>query len=245
MLYIFTNASYLRTSQYYCNLKIDNINSNKILMLELFYNPMGYNTDLFLLLNHLTNISVLPIIFQAISSVFFIANFAAAYLATCIYFYYKAKKANDPTAYFEPIYYELTRIGIYYALFGISFAALKFSVNLPRPFCSLPVGDFITITNISIERCLSSFPSAHTGLSILVTYCLWPHINKALKTLMCTIILSVALSRITLAMHYPADIIYSAMITILVIIIGNCLYRTLKKPILIPIKNTLTQLLFY
>jgi len=213
-------------------------------MLELFYNPMGYNTDLFLLLNHLTNISVLPIIFQAISSVFFIANFAAAYLATCIYFYYKTKKANDPTAYFQPIYYELTRIGICYALFGISFAALKFSINLPRPFCSLPVGDFITITNISIERCLSSFPSAHTGLSILVTHCLWPHLNKALQALMCIIILSVALSRITLAMHYPADIMYSAMVTIFVIITGNRLHNALRKPVLIPIKNAITKLLF-
>ena len=61
---------------------------------------------------------------------------------------------------------------------------------------------------------------------------------------MCIIILSVALSRITLAMHYPADIIYSAMVTIFVIITGNRLHNALRKPVLIPIKNAITKLLF-
>ncbi len=213
-------------------------------MLELFYNPMGYNTDLFLLLNHYTNINVLPTIFQVISSLFFIANFAVFYLAICIYFYYKIKKSNNPAKYFESIYYELTRIGICYALFGITFATLKFSINLPRPFCSIPAIDFITIADISLERCLSSFPSAHTGLAILVTYYLWTHINRPLKAISCVIVISVALSRITLAMHYPADILYSAIVTIIVIIIGNYLYGMLKIPVLTPIKKSITKLLF-
>lgn len=213
-------------------------------MFEVFYNLLSYNTSLFISLNHYTNMGILPTLLQAISSVFFIANFAVFYLATCIYFYYKVRKSDNPTIYFTPIYYELTRIGICYALFGCTFAALKFSVNLARPFCSLPATEFVTIANISIERCLSSFPSAHTGLSILVAYCLWPYINKNLKFLLCIIVPSVALSRITLAMHYPADILYSAIVTILVIITGNYLYKILQKPLVIPVKNLIIRLLF-
>jgi membrane-associated phospholipid phosphatase len=213
-------------------------------MFEVFYNLGGYNKNLFILVNNYTNIGYLPIILKAISSIFFIANFAVAYFVTCAYFYYKIKRTTNPARAFEPIYYELVRVGICYALFGITFTILKFSVNLPRPFCSLPITDFTTILDTSLERCLSSFPSAHTGLSLLVTYCLWPYMNKALKFFSCTIIIAVALSRMTLAMHYPADILYSIIVTSFVIIIGNYLYRISKQILIIPIKNLIIRLIF-
>ena len=208
----------------------------------IFYDTLGFNIHIFILINQYTNIGILPNILHTISNVFFIANFAAAYLALCVYFYYKANKSVNKSAYLTPIYYEMVRVGICYAIFGLSFAALKFSVNLPRPFCSLDPTQFITIANTNAERCLSSFPSAHTGLSILVAYCLWPHLNNILKTLTITVILVVATSRITLAMHYPADIIYSAIITILIIRIGNLIYKKLKNPIIKPIGEFIVKL---
>ena len=213
-------------------------------MLETFYNLLGFNRHLFIIINDATNIGILPNILQAISSIFFIANFAAGYLMACIYFYYKTKKAADQTGYFTPVYYELTRIGINYALFGLVFAALKFSVNLPRPFCSLLPTEFVTITDTSIERCLSSFPSAHTGLSLLVAYCFWPYMNKTLKTFACLAVIAVAISRITLAMHYPADILYSAVVTIIVIITGNLLYASLRNIMIKPIGKLIIRLFF-
>jgi membrane-associated phospholipid phosphatase len=213
-------------------------------MLELFYNFGGYNKEIFIFINNLTNISFLPLILKAISSVFFIANFAAIYLIVCIYFYFKIKKSPNPAKTFEPIYYELVRIGACYAFFGITFSILKFSVNFPRPFCSLTPIDFTTIIDISLERCLSSFPSAHTGLAILAAYCLWPYMNRALKFTSCAIIFAVAISRMTLAMHYPADILYSAIVTLVVIIFSNYLFCVLKKPLIIPVKNWITPLIF-
>lgn len=213
-------------------------------MLNLFYNFSGYNKEIFIFINNLTNISFLPLILKAISSVFFIANFAAIYIIVCIYFYFKIKKTPNPAKTFEPIYYELVRIGSCYAFFGITFSILKFSVNFPRPFCSLAPIDFTTILDISGERCLSSFPSAHTGLSILIAYILWPYMNKALKFTSCIIIFAVALSRITLAMHYPADILYSALVTLIVIIFSNYLYRASKEILIIPVKNFLIRLIF-
>lgn len=213
-------------------------------MLDLLYNFGGYNKEIFIFINNLTNISFLPLSLKAISSVFFIANFAAIYIIVCIYFYFKIRKSPNPAKIFEPIYYELVRIGACYAFFGITFSILKFSVNFPRPFCSLPPSYFTTILDVSGERCLSSFPSAHTGLAILAAYCLWPYMNKALKFTSCAIIFAVALSRITLAMHYPADILYSAAITLIVIIFSNYLFRVLKKPLITPIKNWITSLIF-
>ena len=213
-------------------------------MLEIFYNFFGLNEIIFTKLNYITNNGTLPYILQVISSVFFIANFAVFYILTCLYFYFKAKKVTNIEEYFTPIYNKLVLIGICYAIFGFTFAGLKFSVNMPRPFCSLTPSQFITIANIGFERCLSSFPSAHTGLSILVTYALWQHINNIIRIVFCIIITAVAISRITLAMHYPADIIYSALVTLLVIIIGNIIYKTLKPLIIDPAKKIIIKLIF-
>lgn len=213
-------------------------------MKEIFYDLLGANKILFIEINSHTNMATIPHILQNISNIFFIANFAAVYLLICLYFYYKTKKASNSAEYFSPIYYELTKIGICYALFGITFATLKFSFNLPRPFCSLSTDEFITIADISLERCLSSFPSAHTGLSLLCAYFAWPHLNKISKFLSCAVVLSVAISRITLAMHYPSDIIYSVLATVIIIIAGNFLHRFLYKPIFIPIKNIIIRLIF-
>lgn len=213
-------------------------------MLEIFYNFFGLNEIIFIKLNYITNKGILPHILHTISSVFFIANFAACYILTCIYFYFKTKKAQNIESYFTPIYNELTRIGTCYAIFGFTFAGLKFSFNMPRPFCSLSSDQFLTIANTELERCLSSFPSAHTGLSILVTYALWPHINKNVKLICCLVIASVAISRITLAMHYPADIIYSALVTIAAITVGNIIYKMLKPSIVDPVKKIIIRLIF-
>lgn len=213
-------------------------------MLEIFYNFFGLNEIVFIKLNQLTNKGIIPYLLHYISSMFFIANFAIFYILTCIYFYFKSKASKNIEEYFTPIYNELVRIGICYAVFGFTFAGLKFSVNLPRPFCSLEQHQFTTIANTELERCLSSFPSAHTGLSILVAYMLWPHINKTAKIVCCIIVAFVATSRITLAMHYPADIIYSAIVTLIVIFTGNIIYKTLKPSLIDPIKKIIIKLIF-
>ena len=218
------------------------LNSN--IMLETFYGLLGFNKCLFVAINHLSNFSALPHILQIISHIFLISNFAVCYILVCLYFYYRTLKEKYKTEYFMPIYYELVRIGICYTLFGLTFAALKFSFNLPRPFCSLLPSEFITIADVTIERCLSSFPSAHTGLSILVSYCLWKYMGNNLKILSCLTIFLVAISRITLAMHYPMDIIYSALITALVILLSNYIYYILKHSLIKVIGKLILTFIF-
>ncbi len=213
-------------------------------MFEIFYNFAGINKQLFIAINDLTNVGSIPVILKYLSSIFFIANFAVIYVVVCGYFYYRTKNAANKKEYFLPIYHELSRIGICYAVFGCTFAALKFSINLPRPFCSLELTEFSSIASTINERCLSSFPSAHTGLCILAAYFLWPYLGKKLKMLAIIITLAVATSRITLAMHYPADILYSVIVTMAVIIVGNILYKTLKKKIITPVGGFIFKITF-
>ncbi len=209
-------------------------------MLSEFYDWYGQNKSIFILLNHYTNQGILPKTLYYTSSIFFITNFAVAYLLILSYLTIKTIRSSNRIEFFWSWYYEMVKTGICYSLFGFTFAALKFGVNLARPFCSLDKADFITIANTELERCLSSFPSAHTGLSILATYCLWPHINKYYKCLCVLAILSVSLSRITLAMHYPSDIIYSSLITILVIRASITVFRLLKNNLISSIGRIIT-----
>lgn len=207
-------------------------------MYDILYSWGGLNTKLFIAINHATNFSIFPQALQTLSSLFFIGNFAFYYLCLCIYlFIFKIRCNQNKCDYinFMHIYNELVRIGICYGLFGFIYAGLKFSVNLPRPFCSVPYGQYQTIADIVSARCLSSFPSAHTGLAIMIAYFILPYIRTYyMKLAVIIVVCLVAVSRITLAMHYPADILYSILIIAIVILLSNIIYKITYKRIIHP-----------
>ncbi len=198
-------------------------------MFELLYNFQGLNQEIFLWINRITNhFSIIAYILQIISYCFNISNFAIIYLIYCVYFYTQLKKIQDfnqRQIKFWSIYNKMVLIGIIYTIFGCTYAIFKFFVNLPRPFCLLPINSFVTIANIELERCLSSFPSSHSGLALLTAYFIWSYITMGQKIIALLVVILVAISRITLAMHYPADIIYSFLITIIIIILGRIVFR--------------------
>lgn len=198
-------------------------------MFELLYNFNGINQAIFSSINKFTNISFLPLFFQAISWPFNIENFALYYILFSLHIFLKLKRkskySNIKSSYW--VYYNyLFKIGIIYTIFGLTYALLKFSINLPRPFCSSE--HYLTIKNITLERCLSSFPSSHVGLSIIIAYAIWPFISINSKRIYTLVIILVAISRLTLAMHYPSDIIYSVIVVAIVIWLGRQISNKLK-----------------
>jgi membrane-associated phospholipid phosphatase len=199
-------------------------------MLEQIYHWQGANEALFLRINHYLN--QYPILISALntlSKIFFIGNFAAIYLASLVgYFAYQQLQPQASTIDAKKaIYDKFIHAGIIYAILGLTFATLKFSVNLPRPFCSIANELLHIPIDISSERCLSSFPSAHTALAIIVAYIFWPMMNNKYRAASIIVVTGVMLSRIALAMHYPADILYSSAITAMVIMISNLIYKRL------------------
>jgi membrane-associated phospholipid phosphatase len=118
-------------------------------------------------------------------------------------------KSGFEYAQYSRYFDELLKIGSSYATIGLVYAFAKFSVDMPRPYCSL--SDFVSIANFAGERCLSSFPSAHTATAVLIFYSLLPYLNFIGKLLGLCFIVLVGLSRIALAMHFPADILYSVI----------------------------------
>jgi membrane-associated phospholipid phosphatase len=211
---------------------------------NVIYNFFGINKEIFILVNKITNVGIIPTLLKISSQFFFIGNFAAYYLIICLYCYFKLKKRSNPKIEFVPIYNQLVKAGTCYSLFGFAYAALKFGINLPRPFCSLTPSEFTTILDVTKERCLSSFPSAHTGLTILIAYYLWPYLTKYQKAIVLSLIVVVSISRITLAMHYPADIIYSILIASLIIFFSNKLVDYMQNIIVKPIGKIIADVLF-
>jgi membrane-associated phospholipid phosphatase len=211
---------------------------------NVIYNFFGINKEIFIFVNKITNVGIIPTLLKISSQFFFIGNFAAYYLIICLYCYFKLKKRSNPKIEFVPIYNQLVKAGTCYSLFGFAYAALKFGINLPRPFCSLTPSEFTTILDVTKERCLSSFPSAHTGLAILIAYYLWPYLTKYQKAIVLSLIVVVSISRITLAMHYPADIIYSILIAYLIIFFSNKLVDYMQNIIVKPIGKIIANILF-
>jgi membrane-associated phospholipid phosphatase len=211
---------------------------------NVIYNFFGINKEIFIFVNKITNVGIIPTLLKISSQFFFIGNFAAYYLIICLYCYFKLKKRSNPKIEFVPIYNQLVKAGTCYSLFGFAYASLKFGINLPRPFCSLMPSEFTTILDVTKERCLSSFPSAHTGLAILIAYYLWPYLTKYQKAIVLSLIVVVSISRITLAMHYPADIIYSILIAYLIIFFSNKLVDYMQNIIVKPIGKIIANILF-
>ncbi|HJK87716.1 MAG TPA: hypothetical protein QKA14_02660, partial [Candidatus Megaira endosymbiont of Hartmannula sinica] len=54
----------------------------------------------------------------------------------------------------------LSKLAAYYSGLILVYTLLKFSINMPRPFCSIM--EFTSVYDFTQVRCLSSFPSAHT-----------------------------------------------------------------------------------
>jgi len=179
-------------------------------MKHAIYDWFGLNQTLFTQINHISNNFVCQYLSYIFSILFAIFVFLIYYFALVLYRYYRLRKSGFDYVQYSRYFDELLKIGACYAAIGLIYTLMKFCVNLPRPYCSLT--EFVSIANFASERCLSSFPSAHTAVAVLIFYSLLPYLNFTGKLLGSAVIILVGLSRIALAMHFPADVLYSVMI---------------------------------
>ncbi len=199
---------------------------------KFFYDWYGYNKEIFLSINHSFSDLSIQYFFKFISQIFNISSFAICYIFLVILVIFCSKKNRFSEERFLNFYNYFVKIGICYGFIGLSYALMKFTINMPRPYCSLLEGSFVTILDFSGERCLSSFPSAHTAIVILTSYALWPFVRLPVKLGLICLSLLVMLSRIILAMHYPADILYSIIIVMMIIYLGGLFYKLLERSII-------------
>jgi membrane-associated phospholipid phosphatase len=212
-------------------------------MKYLFYDWLGYNQLLFEYLNHISNLWLFPYFFGFISKPFKLFAFLLYYALIVLYKFYRLKGANFSYNQYVKTFDELVKIGSIYASIGLLYAACKYGINLPRPYCSLDT--FSSVMDFSGVRCSSSFPSAHTAISLLIAYIFWPYLKTVGKLFSCILVMLVGMSRISLAMHFPADIVYSIIISFIIFYVVAKLLKnlSLQSRLVVPIRECLYKML--
>ena len=91
---------------------------------------------------------------------------------------------------------------------------LKTYFHFPRPFMALPEGSVNILDSVrNSENPMASFPSGHSSFAMMMAACLWPALNLHGKIIACFYVIWVVLSRISLGVHFPADVTISLVIS--------------------------------
>ena len=202
---------------------------------------------IFNLLNQITNISIFPYCFLFLSKIFNISNFVYYYFILILIFFIRLTKQDKEKHkdFFLLNYQKLIEVGSSYTLIGLTYGFMKFFINARRPFCLLDSKNYISIANLETERCLSGFPSSHISLAFFTAYYSWNYTkNNFQKFCLISLMALVGISRISLAMHFPWQLIISLLLVYIIILISQILCKLLKTFLIIPIGKSLYKLLF-
>lgn len=167
--------------------------------------------------------------FKSLTVLFNIESFAFFYILAFGIFFAIVRKTKLDKDKYRAIFNRFFMVGLFYGTTCAAYTILKHVVNLPRPYCAELTSRVYTIINTDHERCLSTFPSAHTAFAMITAYGFWSFTKFFGKLIIILFVLLVVTSRIALAMHFPADTIYSALILIWVFKAAEFLYLFLDR----------------
>jgi membrane-associated phospholipid phosphatase len=122
--------------------------------------------------------------------------------------------------------------------------ALKQYFGYIRPLCFYPEGDINiipelhsgTISKMLIKRCSGdgSFPSMHSTIAAVITIGFWSLSNVFFRSVLIAYSLLIALSRLVIGVHYPADLIGGYILGFVIFIAIKLTISHTKKRIFQP-----------
>lgn len=115
----------------------------------------------------------------------------------------------------------LTVIAVYslaYWLDGLLLGYLKPYLDFPRPPLALPEGSVHILGKAEFHH---SLPSGHATFAMMVVTSLWPIFNKWWRRAGIFFIAWVALSRISVGAHFPADVLAGIIFSFIVVWIAS------------------------
>jgi len=201
---------------------------------ELWYDWQGKNDTLFLQINHYRETDYNTAM-QYISWVgdkshfqgYFVGLLVIAVLAS-LFSSLRGKKAWP---------YIMSWIGVF-AVLIIGFYVndyitlhLKDYFSYPRPYISYVSGsEMYKMENIDKAKDFQSFPSGHTTFVTFMVMALWPVLGNFMKACGIALIFLTAWSRVSLGMHYPADVVGAVIIAVpLIWLLRIAIYAALRK----------------
>lgn len=194
---------------------------------HILYDWLGYNTLIADFFHQLTDNALYKYCMLFASNflgnyLFFPVHLAIATSIIAYYLHQKNKKAqySAPTKFHSNIlnfaYTLITLLVIEAILIEIS----KRYFSAPRPVC------VITPNALPEPNCLRSFPSGHTAYAITWAISLWPIVNNTWRIITIISVILVAVSRVSLQMHYPIDVTTSA---VLAVVLTQVMKRHVEK----------------
>jgi len=127
-------------------------------------------------------------------------------------------------------------LGIYlvlivgYGVNGMVVRTIKDYMEFPRPFVELAKENVHQLEFRDSDDNHRSFPSGHVAYITFLIIALWPAFSHDWRWYMLLIVPTVGWSRISLGMHYPADVVGGFLIaSITIIIVRAVIYTILRK----------------
>ncbi len=102
-----------------------------------------------------------------------------------------------------------------YVLDGVLIDWLKHGLNFPRPPAALAPD---TVHLVGTPEYKYSFPSGHAMFATTCATSLWPLLGREGRLAAVALVLWVAWSRISLGVHFPADVIAGALLAIAIVL---------------------------
>jgi undecaprenyl-diphosphatase len=194
---------------------------------EIFYDWCGANMDIFIFINQLHAFKELDIIMIICSEIAFYSYVPLYLLLIVIYviYYIKAAPTIELCTARTILWFRIgLGLTLSYMLAGVIMLLLKQYCYMPRPFClfyDIPPQRYLLsvlspplVDAMSQIKCNHSFPSGHTAFMIIMVANLWLGMNWLFRILGIGLIALVALSRIYLYAHFPADILGGAIVAV-------------------------------
>ena len=208
---------------------------NKIIK-ETFYDWAGGNVWLFHKINSLSGDAAYDNAMQTISNLFVTKTMylpwlgALALVALFAVICHKAKKAPG-------LKYTAAQWFAVVALFAVAVPVnaavnhiLKEHFAYARPYVALEGSDVKYIEHRPEDDSHHSFPSGHMAFAACLVFALWEKLSQNGKTLGLLLLGLVAWSRVALGVHFPADVFWSAFVTLLVVcLVRIALYTVLTR----------------
>lgn len=186
-------------------------------MREVFYDFFGLNKAIFLFINQFSQI---PFMREALfwfekTTTYNAFTYHLALIVT-LYLLYFLKKKDKIHAKRAIVCLVIYLGSMVFDITVITF--LKHFFSLARPYCSLS-NLYVVQSLVDYADCFKSFPSGHTAYITVLVCSFMPAMNRPLKISAAALIFMVMMSRIMIGAHYPADLLWSFLISFAVVIL--------------------------
>ncbi len=117
-----------------------------------------------------------------------------------------------------------------FAANGLMVRTVKDHFSYPRPYVALEADQVQQIQPQEADDALRSFPSGHMAFITFLMVSLWPVAPENRKWLLMVPIALIGWSRVSLGVHFPADVMWSLLLTgTLIVLVRRACYSLLFR----------------